>query len=63
MSRPQLLVAGLTALVLAGLLGWQHHRERLVRACVDGGGVWYGTRSTCAPHPMRPILKRALERS
>jgi hypothetical protein len=63
MRRPQLLVAGITALLLAALLGWQHHRERLVRTCIDGGGLWYGSRSTCVPHPTRPILRRALDRS
>jgi hypothetical protein len=61
MIRPQLLVAGITALLLAALLGWQHHREHLVRTCIDAGGVWYG--SACAPNPIRPILRRALERS
>ena len=37
----RLFVVGLTAAVLAGLFGWQVHRERLVRACLDDGGVWY----------------------
>jgi hypothetical protein len=58
----RLFVVGLTAAVLAGLFGWQVHRERLVRACLDDGGVWDGPRSLCRA-PVRPILQRDYRRS
>jgi hypothetical protein len=59
MSPGRLLVAGLTLATLAGLLGWQLHRERLVRACMENGGMWYGARSQC----VRPLLQRDYRRS
>jgi hypothetical protein len=59
MSPARLIVAGLILAVLAGLLGWQVHRERLVRACVETGGLWHGARSQC----VRPILRRDYQRS
>jgi hypothetical protein len=62
MSPQRLVVAALTAAVLAGLIGWQIQRERLVKACVEGGGVWLGQRSECRP-PLRPILQRDYQRS
>ena len=62
MSRGRLVIAVLTVLVLAGLLGWQYQRERLVKACVDGGGVWHGPHSACKA-PVRPILQRDYHRS
>jgi hypothetical protein len=62
MSRRRLIIAALTVLALAVLLGWQAHRDRLVRACVDGGGVWYGPHSACKA-PVRPILQRDYQRS
>ncbi len=62
MSWWRLLVVGLTAAALAGLLGWQAHRERLVRACLVDGGVWDGPRSLCRG-PVRPILQRDYQRS
>ncbi len=62
MSRRRVLVAALTALALLGLLGWQFHRERLVKACLNGGGEWYGPRSVCKG-PLRPILQRDYQRS
>ena len=49
--------------VLAGLLGWQWYRERLVAACVLEGGVWNGAQSRCDPPAGRPILQRDLHRS
>lgn len=54
------VVAGLSLLV-AGLLGWQWHRQTLVRACVEQGGSWDG--GACGPPRIRPILRRDLERS
>jgi hypothetical protein len=62
MSGMRILIAGLTSAALIALLGWQIQRERMVKACLDGGGVWYGARSACAPHPLRPILQRDLQR-
>ncbi len=59
MSQTRLVIAGLTLAVLAGLVGWQFHRERLVKACVEDGGIWYGARSQC----VRPILQRDYRRS
>jgi hypothetical protein len=59
MSPARLLAAGLMLAVLAGLLGWQVHRERLVTACVEDGGLWHGARSEC----IRPILQRDYQRS
>ncbi len=61
MSRGRLLI---TAVIGAGLLvlfGWQLHRERLVRACLSAGGAWDG--GACGPLRLRPLLRRALERS
>jgi hypothetical protein len=55
----RLVVAGVVLAVLGGLLGWQVHRERLVRACVENGGVWHGARSEC----VRPMLQRDYRRS
>jgi hypothetical protein len=62
MSRWRLILVGLTAAALAALLGWQAQRERLVKACLDGGGVWDGPRSLCR-EPVRPILQRDYHRS
>jgi len=62
MSRGRLLIAGLTAAALVGLIGWQLQRDRLVKACLDAGGEWYGPRSVCRP-PLRPILQRDYQRS
>lgn len=62
MSRTRLIIAGLTAAALAGLIGWQAHREQLVRACIEGGGEWYGARTVCK-EPLRPILQRDYQRS
>ena len=62
MSRQRLIVAVLTLMVLAGLLGWQFQRERLVKACLDAGRLWYGPQSACKA-PIRPILQRDYHRS
>jgi hypothetical protein len=59
MSPMRLIVAGLVLAALTGLIGWQVHRERLVRACVEDGGLWHGPRSEC----IRPILQRDYRRS
>jgi hypothetical protein len=51
------------AMLLAGLLYWQHQRERAVATCLESGGIWNGPRSICDPAPARPILQRDLHRS
>jgi hypothetical protein len=61
MSRGRMLVAAVIAVALLVLLGWQLHRERLVKACLSAGGAWDG--GTCGPPRLRPILRRDLERS
>ncbi len=60
MSRGRLLAAALIGVALLGLLGWQLHRERLVKACLDTGGAWTG--HGCGPN-RGPILLRDLRRS
>jgi len=62
MNRGRLVLAALTMAALMALLGWQAHRERLVRACLDTGGEWDGPRSLCR-EPVRPILQRDYQRS
>jgi hypothetical protein len=61
MSRLRVIAAGLVLALLAVLMGWQAQRERLVRACLDGGGAWDG--AACGRAPLRPILQRDLHRS
>jgi hypothetical protein len=61
MSRIKLVATGLITALLLTLLGWQLHRERLVQACLASGGAWDGR--ACGPPSVRPILRRALERS
>jgi hypothetical protein len=61
MSWGKLATVGLLTLALLGLLGWQMHREHLVKACLSTGGAWDG--DTCGPPRLRPILRRDLERS
>lgn len=57
------MIAALTAVLLAVLVGWQLRREQLVKACIDNGGIWHGPRSACRQLPGRPILQRDLQRS
>jgi hypothetical protein len=61
MSRSRFIAAGLITLALLGLIGWQMRRERMIKACLDGGGAWTGR--ACGPVPGRPILQRDLHRS
>jgi hypothetical protein len=61
MSQNKLVAAGIIVVLLALLFGWQVHRERLVQACLASGGAWDGR--ACGPPSVRPILRRALERS
>ena len=61
MSRNKVIAAGLIVVLLVLLFGWQFHRERLVQACLSSGGAWDGR--VCGPPSVRPILRRALERS
>jgi hypothetical protein len=62
MTPMRLAIAGLTVVALTALIGWQLRRDQIVRACLDSGGEWHGRLSTCNP-PLRPILRRDLERS
>jgi hypothetical protein len=61
MSRNKLIITGVIVALLVLLFGWQVHRERLVQACLASGGAWDGR--ACGPPSVRPILRRALERS
>jgi hypothetical protein len=61
MPRSRLIVAALMLAGLAMLMDWQLRRERMVRACVELGGVWHGPQSACKHE--RPILQRDLHRS
>jgi hypothetical protein len=63
MSRTRLVIAGLVTVALVVMVAWQLARERMMKACLDGGGAWEGSRSTCRPLPGRPILQRDLHRS
>ena len=62
MSPMRLVIAGLTVVALTALIGWQLRREQIVKACLDSGGAWDGRSSACNP-PLRPILRRDLQRS
>jgi hypothetical protein len=62
MNLWRLIVVGLTLAALIGLVSWQVHREHLVKACLNDGGVWDGRRSLCR-EPVRPILQRDYQRS
>lgn len=62
MSPMRLVIAGLTVMALTALIGWQLRREQVVKACLDSGGEWHGRLSACNP-PLRPILRRDLQRS
>jgi hypothetical protein len=61
MSRFRIVIAALMVAGLAALIGWQYRREQMVKACLDGGGVWHGPLSACKN--LRPILQRDLRRS
>lgn len=61
MTPARLTVIVALSVLVAGLLGWQWHRETLVRSCVERGGSWDG--GACGPPRIRPILRRDLHRS
>jgi hypothetical protein len=61
MSRARLVATVVIAALLAVLFGWQVHRERLVATCLASGGAWNGR--ACGPPTLRPLLRRALDRS
>lgn len=63
MSPARWLVTALMLAALAGLIGWQQHRQRLVATCQSSGGIWDGPLGVCGPPLPSPILKRDLERS
>jgi hypothetical protein len=62
MSPLRLAIAVAMSAVVVALLAWQLRREHVVKACLDSGGEWHGRQSVCNP-PLRPILRRDLERS
>jgi hypothetical protein len=49
--------------MLAALVGWSRHRERMMEACLGEGGTWNGVVSRCEAPRIGPILRRALERT
>jgi hypothetical protein len=61
MRIPQIIAAVVVVVGLAGLIGWQRHRDGLVTACHAAGNVWDGARSQCR-EAVRPILQRDLRR-
>jgi hypothetical protein len=63
MTRTRILIALGIVAALAALLAFQRHRQALMTACIERGGVWRGAETTCELKPFGPILKRALERS
>lgn len=63
MTRQRWIAAAVLVAVLAGLVAWQKHRERLMQACLSQGRTWNGAQTRCEAPRMGPILKRALERS
>ena len=63
MSRPRLIVMGVVAALLLGLMGWQYQRLARVEACIAEGKAWNGPTSRCiVPHP-GVILERDLKRT
>jgi hypothetical protein len=56
-----MVAACLIGAALLVLLGWQLHREHLVKVCLSAGGAWDG--GSCGPPRLRPILRRDLDRS
>ena len=56
------VVAALAVVMLVALLMWQSHRERLVRSCIELGGVWDGAASRCDFRPGRILMRPGLQR-
>ncbi|MGE0702093.1 MAG: hypothetical protein AB7O57_23560 [Hyphomicrobiaceae bacterium] len=63
MTRSRWIAAALLVAILASLLAWQKHRERLMEACLTRGRTWNGPESRCDAPRMGPILRRSLERT
>jgi hypothetical protein len=63
LNRERWIFAGALLVLLAGLILWQKHRERLMEACLEQGRTWNGPQSRCESPRIGPILKRALERT
>ena len=61
MSRTRLALMAVILAILAGLGFWQYRRVGEVRACLDAGMIWDGSR--CLKGPGAPILQRELQRS
>ena len=63
MSRPRIIVMGIVAAALLGLMGWQYQRLARVEACIAAGNAWNGPASRCdTPNP-GVILERDLKRT
>ncbi len=63
MSRARLVIMGVVASALVGLMAWQFHRLGRIEACLAEGKAWNGPASRCeAPHP-GVILERDLKRT
>lgn len=56
------VIAGLVAVILAGLFVWQHRREDMIRSCLEGGGEWNGAKSQCRYPPGRILIRPDLKR-
>lgn len=61
-TRTRLLLAGAAVLVLLALLGWQYRRERLMSACLEQGGQWTGSGSSCRFPDGRILIRPDLRR-
>lgn len=59
----RIVAAGITAIILAGLLAWQNHRWNMVNSCHMNGGVWDGGASKCRLVPARIFIEKNLKRS
>jgi hypothetical protein len=62
MSRTRLIVMGVVAVVLVGLMGWQYVRLKQVETCIGAGKLWNGSASRCdTPKPV--LLEREIKRT
>lgn len=61
-AKFRIVLGTCVALILAGLLMWQHVRYKMVETCLSSGGHWDGANSLCRPLP-RIYLERGLKRT
>ena len=59
----RVVAAGVTALILVGLVIWHNYRWSLVDNCHVKGGVWDGTVSKCRLVPARIFIGKGLKRT